>query len=77
MTKQSDFSVSIAPKEAIMTRIFDAPRELVFDAFTKPEHLEQWFGPHGFRITAETDPRQGGAFRIVMHGTDAQPPEFQ
>ena len=59
-----------------MTRTIHAPRELVFDAFTQKEHLEQWFGPHGFRTTAETEPRTGGAFRIVMHATDALPPEF-
>lgn len=70
-------TVEIAENEVIMTRTFDAPWELVFDAFTQKEHLEQWFGPHGFRTTAETDPRLGGAFRITMHATDALPPEFQ
>ncbi|MDP4198095.1 MAG: SRPBCC domain-containing protein [Bacteroidota bacterium] len=76
MATQSDFTVTTAPKEVIMTRTFDAPLELVFDAFTLKEHIEKWFGPHGFETTAESDPRPGGAFRIVMHATDALPPEF-
>ena len=61
----------------VVTRTIDAPRELVFDAFTKKEHLEKWFGPHGFRTTAETDPSKGGKYRITMHGTDALPAEFR
>jgi len=76
MATKSDLIVTTAPKEVIMTRMIDAPRELVFDAFTKKEHLEKWFGPHGFNTTAETDPRPGGKFRITMHATDALPPEF-
>lgn len=55
-----------------MTRTFDAPRELVFDAFTKREHLERWQGaPMGMTVTVErSDIRPGGAYRICMHGPD-------
>lgn len=77
MTEKNKMTVEVAENEVIMRRIINAPRELVFDAFTKPEHLTKWYGPHGFDTTAETDPRPGGAFRIVMHATDALPPEFR
>ncbi|HZK77152.1 MAG TPA: SRPBCC domain-containing protein [Candidatus Kapabacteria bacterium] len=76
MAAKNDFTVTTAPREAIITRTINAPRELVFDAFTKAEHLRKWFGPHGFRITAESDPRVGGKYRITMHGTDALPEPY-
>jgi uncharacterized protein YndB with AHSA1/START domain len=51
----------------VMTRVFDAPRERVFEAWTRAEHLEKWFGPKGFAITdCECDPRPGGIFRMCM-----------
>ena len=57
-----------------MTRTFDAPRELVFDAFTKREHLDRWQGaPMGMTVTVEkSDIRPGGAFRICMHAPDGK-----
>ena len=76
MATKSDFAVTTAPKEIILTRTIPASRELVFDAFTKAEHLREWFGPRAFRTTAETNPRVGGKFRITMHGTDALPEPF-
>lgn len=57
--------------ELILTRVFDAPRDLVFDAWTQPEHLRHWFGPKGFTTpTAGSDVRPGGAFRIAMRAPD-------
>jgi uncharacterized protein YndB with AHSA1/START domain len=55
-----------------MTRTFDAPRELVFAAFTTREHLERWQGaPMGMTVTVEqSDIRPGGKYRICMHGAD-------
>ena len=55
-----------------MTRTFDAPRELVFDAFTQREHLERWQGaPMGMTVTVEkSDIRPRGAYRLCMHGPD-------
>lgn len=52
--------------ELLATRVFDAPRELVFDAHTKPEHLRKWMvGPEGFTMTAcEIDLRPGGKLRV-------------
>jgi uncharacterized protein YndB with AHSA1/START domain len=55
----------------IVTRIFDAPRELVFKMFTDPKHLAWFWGPKGFTSTVrEMDPRPGGTFRLDMRGTD-------
>ncbi len=54
-----------------LTRLFDAPRELVWRAWTDPKHLAQWFGPRGFTSSVpELDVRVGGGLRIVMHGPD-------
>ncbi|HVN29214.1 MAG TPA: SRPBCC domain-containing protein [Candidatus Binataceae bacterium] len=48
-------------------RVFDAPRTLVFKAWTQPEHLKHWWGPHGFTIeVCELEPRVGGAWHIRM-----------
>jgi uncharacterized protein YndB with AHSA1/START domain len=53
------------------TRVFDAPRELVFSMWTDAEHLGQWWGPRGFSITTHSiDVRPGGEWRFVMHGPD-------
>ena len=58
-------------RELVFTRVFDAPRELVFDAWTDQHHLAQWFGPDGFTITTyEMDVRPGGTWRFMMHGPD-------
>jgi hypothetical protein len=54
-------------------RVFDAPRRLVFDAFTKPELLKRWFGPHGWSlVVCEVDLRVGGTFRFVLRGPDGR-----
>ena len=54
-----------------LTRVYDAPRELVWRAWTDPKHLAQWFGPRGFTSSVpELDVRVGGTLRIVMHGRD-------
>jgi uncharacterized protein YndB with AHSA1/START domain len=58
-----------ASREVVTTRVFDAPRELVFRAWTEPEHLAKWWGPKGFANTfQEFDLRPGGTWRLVMHG---------
>lgn len=55
--------------EIVMTRIFDAPRQLVYDAFSKPELLKRWFGPRGWSLSVcEVDLRIGGGFRFVLDG---------
>jgi uncharacterized protein YndB with AHSA1/START domain len=58
-------------KEIVMTRVFDAPRHLVWDAFTQPELLKKWFGPRGWSLSVcDVDLRVGGGFRFVMRGPD-------
>ena len=58
-------------RETVLCRVFDAPRELVFRAWTEPEHLPRWFGPKGFSChTQEIDLRQGGRWRFEMHAPD-------
>jgi len=54
-------------REIVMTRVFDAPRELVFDAFTKPELVSRWLtGPDGWTMpVCEIDLRPGGRYRYV------------
>jgi uncharacterized protein YndB with AHSA1/START domain len=55
------------------TRFFDAPRARVFEAWTKAEHLEHWFGPNGFTVhSAEADARAGGVFRLCMRSPDGK-----
>ncbi len=53
-----------------ITRVYDAPRELVWKAWTDAAMMAKWFGPRGFGATCELDIRVGGALRIVMHGPD-------
>jgi uncharacterized protein YndB with AHSA1/START domain len=61
------------PRSIIATRVLDAPRELVWTAWTKPEHLGQWWGPDGFSTTTSAyDLRPGGVWRFVMHGPDGR-----
>jgi uncharacterized protein YndB with AHSA1/START domain len=56
-----------AERELVITRIFDAPRRLVFKAWTEPEHLAAWWGPRGFTtISGRLDVRPGGAWSRSM-----------
>ena len=57
-------------KEIVVTRVFNAPRQLVFDAFTKPELLKRWlFGPGDWTLeVCEVDLRVGGSYRYVWRG---------
>jgi uncharacterized protein YndB with AHSA1/START domain len=60
-----------ARRAIVVTRLFDAPRNLVFDAFTDPKQVGRWWGPRGFTTTTyEMDVRPGGVWRLVMHGPD-------
>ncbi len=58
-------------RELVITRVFDAPRDLVFRAWTDPKHMTQWWGPKYFTNRVEQmDVRPGGAWRIVMCAPD-------
>jgi uncharacterized protein YndB with AHSA1/START domain len=58
-------------REVLITRVFDAPRDLVFQAWTDPEHLQRWYAPRGCTIRfAALDLRQGGTFHSCIHTPD-------
>ena len=58
-------------REIVLTRVFDAPRELVWQAWTDPQHVVHWWGPRGFTTTIEKmDVRPDGVWKHVMHGPD-------
>jgi uncharacterized protein YndB with AHSA1/START domain len=60
-----------ADREVVVSRTIDAPRELVFEAFTEVRHLSHWWGPDGFTTTTRSfDFRVGGTWDFVMHGPD-------
>jgi len=60
-------------REIVLSRVFEAPRELVFAAWTKEEHLTKWFGPKGFTTkTHECDVRTGGRWRFDMIAPDGK-----
>jgi len=57
--------------ELVITRVFDAPRVLVFKAWSSPEHLSRWWGPHGFTVhLCEMDFRAGGGWHVRMKSPD-------
>ena len=65
-------------REIVMTRVFDAPRDLVFEAHTSCEHMSQWWGPRRYEIAScEMDFRPGGAWRIVHRGADGDEHGFR
>ena len=58
-------------RELVVTRLFDASRDLVFSAWSQPDHLGKWFGPRGFTMTTkEFEFRPGGVWRFTFHGPD-------
>lgn len=58
-------------REVVIKRTFDAPRELVFTAWTDSRHMAQWWGPRGFtNPVCEIEARVGGAIHVVMRGPD-------
>jgi uncharacterized protein YndB with AHSA1/START domain len=60
-----------ADREIVISRVIDAPRELVFEAFTEVRHLSRWWGPAGFTTTTRAfEFRVGGEWDFVMHGPD-------
>jgi uncharacterized protein YndB with AHSA1/START domain len=62
-----------ADREIVSTRLIDAPRDLIWRAWTEPDQLTHWWGPNGFTSTfQEFDPRPGGVWRFVLHGPDGK-----
>ena len=58
-------------RELSITRVFDAPRALIFEIWTRPEHVKQWWGPRGYTtMSCEMDVRPGGAWRVQSRHAD-------
>jgi uncharacterized protein YndB with AHSA1/START domain len=71
MSVQRSVDESIPAGAVVLSRIFDAPRELVFEAWTKVEHFSRWFGPHGAEVrSCAIDPRPGGVIRFAHRFED-------
>lgn len=70
-THETVFKTAVEGKEYVQTRMFGAPRELVFACWTDPARMAKWWGPHQFtNPVCELDARPGGKWRIVMRGPD-------
>lgn len=71
MLKHNDSTDAQSDREFVITRVLNAPRELVFKVWTEPKHIEQWWGPKGFTTRVdEIDLRPGGTWRYVMCSPD-------
>ena len=71
MAARDNVAEDMATKELVVERVFDAPRERVFDMFTQPEHLQKWWGPKRVSIThAEFDARPGGKIFTAERSPD-------
>lgn len=65
-------------REVVMSRVFDAPRDLVFEAHTSCEHMSHWWGPRRYVISqCDIDFRPGGAYRIVQRGAEGDEYAFR
>jgi len=73
MTATNTSTAAASDRELIIKRVFDAPPEMVFDAWTKAEHLVRWFGPSEFTLSScELDFRVGGSYRFCMRSPEGE-----
>jgi uncharacterized protein YndB with AHSA1/START domain len=73
MAITADAAALYGERELVITRIFDAPRRLVFKMWTEPEHLVRWWGPSGFTtISGRMDVRTGGVWSRSMRAPDGR-----
>lgn len=73
MAVASNANQATAQHELVITRTFDAPRNLVFKAWTAPEHMVRWLGPHNFTApSCKMDFRPGGAYRACICAPDGK-----
>ena len=71
MAAESNAAAHPGEFELVITRLFDVPRELVWKAWTDPEHRVRWMGPQGFTGSiVKMDLRSGGAYRFRLHSAD-------
>jgi uncharacterized protein YndB with AHSA1/START domain len=73
MNKHEMSTQESSEREFVMERILDAPRELVFQAWSDPKHLEQWWGPKGWTLpVCKMDFRPGGVWHYCMRGPEGE-----
>ena len=73
MSTMSKSSTQVATRELFIERIFDAPRELLWKAWTDPQHIMRWWGPKDFTApVAKIDFRVGGTYLFCMRSPDGQ-----
>ncbi len=64
---------STADREISISRLFNAPVQLVWEVWTNPDHIKNWWGPNGFTNTIHLmDIKKGGAWNLTMHGPDGR-----
>jgi uncharacterized protein YndB with AHSA1/START domain len=69
-TSETTFT-QISELEFVMSRVFNAPRDLVFEACSQPRHMGHWWGPRGYTLTTcDMDVRPGGSYRFVQRAPD-------
>lgn len=68
---KTEYTIDPGKQEVVVTRMFDAPRELVFKAFTDPKLITQWWGPRELRTRIDKfEPRPGGLWRFIQRDAD-------
>lgn len=78
MTTETTFEVEPGATTLLMSRVFDAPRELVWEASTKCEHMKRWWGPARMElVVCEIDLRVGGGYRFVQRDQDGSEHPFK
>lgn len=71
MEKATDKTPGTSDRELFISRLLDAPRDLVWEVWTNPEHIKNWWGPDGFTNTIyKMEVRPGGVWEFIMHGPD-------
>ena len=78
MSAPPNMRIEIVENEVVYTRVFAAPRDLVFMASPRPEHVRQWWGPNRYTMTlCEINLRPGGRYRFVHRGPDGNEYPFK
>lgn len=69
----ANVTLANADRQILITRLLSAPKIVVWDAWTKPEHLVHWYGPDGFSLTSnEMKVKPGGIWEFILHGPDGR-----
>ena len=71
MTNINELATGAQERELSITRLINAPAELMYKVWTQPEHVAKWWGPNGFTTTIQfMDVQQGGEWNLILHGPD-------